>query len=87
MDSGSTGSARVQKGRVSAGQGAPQHFPTVQQDPDPVSHHHMSTWIHCKCTSPLCVTLFFLRLLSTIHAAVHNFTYTLPLHTCVSNVM
>lgn len=37
MHPGSAGSARVQKG-------AHQHLPTVQQDPDPVSQHHMSTW-------------------------------------------
>lgn len=58
MDPGSTGSARVQKGRDSAGQGAHQHLPTVQQDPDPVSQHHMSTWIHWKPSSLLCVSLF-----------------------------
>ena len=33
MGPGSNGSARVQKGRVSAGQGAHQHLPTVQKDP------------------------------------------------------
>ncbi|KAK2859026.1 hypothetical protein Q5P01_003646 [Channa striata] len=34
------------------GEGAHQHLPTVQQDPDPVLQHHMSTWIRWKNSSP-----------------------------------
>lgn len=41
MGSGSSGSVCVQKRTACDGQGAHQHLPTVQQDPDPISQHQL----------------------------------------------
>lgn len=65
MDPGSTGSARVQKGRAF---GWARELTSTSlrssRTLTPVSQHHMSTWIHWKPSSPPFVSPLFSFLLS-----------------------
>lgn len=69
-------------GRLSAGQGAHQHLPTVQQDPDPPSRHHvhldplrnpppLSVYNPPSTPPPLFLNLFPLSLkLDCVHSCI-----------------
>lgn len=91
MDQGSTGSARVQKGRAF---GWARELTSTSlrssRTLTPVSQHHMSTWIHWKPSSPPFVSFLFPPLLFPLYfffntplapfSCVHTYTCA---HVCL----